>query len=162
MSITPFNFTVNLCAVEDIRTHLSRCDHQFSPRLSERVDICAYAEKIRDKAFTFEAWERENLVGLVAAYMNRAEGSCYITSVSVQAEFSGRGIAAKLIDACLEQADSASIATISLEVSEENRPAISLYEKFGFQITEKRDGALFMMCKRDHSAESSGKNEADL
>ena len=162
MMTNSLNFTVNASSAEDIRTHLTRCDHQFSPRLSERVDIGEYAKKIKDKAFTFDAWERDTLIGLVAAYMNSAERSCYITNVSVMEGFSGRGIAAKLLNACFEQAESSGISAFLLEVSGNNHPAIRLYEKFGFKVIEKSHGSLLMLCKRGHSEDVINNNEAEL
>jgi ribosomal protein S18 acetylase RimI-like enzyme len=148
MKLDSLDFKVNACTEKDIRSHLSGCNRQFSPPLSDRVDIGEYSKKLRLSAFTFEAWSDESLVGLVAAYVNKQEHSCFITNTSVLAEFSGRGVAARLLAACLEHAHAANIEKVSLEVSKDSHPAIRLYGKFGFQVVGQREGFLQMQCER--------------
>ena len=148
MNADSLDFKINACTEKDIRSHLSSCNHQFSPPLSDRVDIGEYSKKLRLNAFTFEAWNNESLVGIVAAYINTQDHSCFITNTSVLAEFFRRGVAARLLAACLEHARAADIETVSLKVSEDSYPAISLYRKFGFQVVEHREGFLTMRCKQ--------------
>jgi len=89
----------------DIAEHLSRCDANFVPPLSGRVDISAYARKIESQAIRFEAWSGSLLVGLVAAYCNDEENAiAYITSVSVLREWMSMGIAARLMGQCIRHA----------------------------------------------------------
>ena len=147
MNLDSLDFKVNASTERDIRSHLSSCDRQFIPPLSDRVDIGEYSKKLRLSAFTFEAWSDESLVGLVAAYINTPNHSCFITNTSVLPEFSGRGIAAKLLAACLKHAHTADAETASLEVSKDSHPAIRLYRKFGFQVTGQREG--FLKMRRD-------------
>ncbi len=146
MNADSLDFKVNACTEKDIRAHLSRCDRRFSPRLSDRVDIGEYSKKLRLNAVTFEAWNDESLVGMVAAYIDTRERSCFITNTSVLAEFSGRGVAARLLAACLERARAEHVETVSLEVSKDSHPAIRLYTKFGFQVVGHREGFLKMQC----------------
>ncbi len=117
----------------EIVGHLLRCDADFVPPLSGRVEIEGYSQKIASKATRFEAWSGDTLVGLVAAYCNDQEKCiAYITSVSVLKEWAGKGIAARLISQCIEHAKASGMRQISLEVAEDNMPAIKLYEKYGF------------------------------
>lgn len=70
---------------------------------------------------------------MVAAYCNDHEKRiAYITSVSVLKAWAGKGIAAKLMQRCIEHAKAAGMRQISLEVASDNAPAIKLYEKSGF------------------------------
>jgi ribosomal protein S18 acetylase RimI-like enzyme len=146
MNADSLDFKVNACTEKDIRAHLSGCDRRFSPRLSDRVDIGEYSRKLRLNAVTFEAWNDESLVGMVAAYIDTRERSCFITNTSVLAEFSGRGVAARLLAACLERARAEHVEMVSLEVSKDSHPAIRLYTKFGFQVVGHREGFLKMQC----------------
>ena len=144
MKAESLDFKVDACTEKDIRSHLSGCDRRFSPPLSDRVDIGEYSRKLRLNAITFEAWNGESLVGMVAAYLDVGERSCFITNTSVLAEFSGRGVAARLLAACLERARAEQVETVSLEVSKDSHPAIRLYTKFGFRIVGNREGLLKM------------------
>ena len=158
MNADSLDFKVNACTEKDIRSHLSGCDRRFSPPLSDRVDIGEYSKKLRLNAVTFEAWNGESMVGLVAAYIDTSERSCFITNTSVLAGFSRRGVAAKLLAACLERARAEQVEAVSLEVSQDSHPAIRLYTKFGFQVVGHRGDFLKMQCARLESrAASCGK-----
>jgi ribosomal protein S18 acetylase RimI-like enzyme len=130
-------FGLNKAFTAEIAEHLLRCDFDFVPPLSDRVAICDYAKKIASKATRFEAWSGDKLVGLVAAYCNDQEKCiAYITSVSVLREWTGNGIAARLLKQCIEYAAASGMRQISLEVASDNMPAIGLYEKSGFAMAK--------------------------
>lgn len=126
-------YLTNSASEAQIAEHLLCCDADFVPTLSERVEIRDYAQKIASKATRFEAWSNGTLVGLVAAYCNDPETRiAHITSVSVTMVWTGKGIAARLINQCVEHAKAAGMRQIGLEVAADNMPAIKLYEKSGF------------------------------
>ena len=136
---------MNKASAAQIEEHLSRCDADFVPPLSGRVEIKSYAEKIANKAIRFEAWLGGTLVGLVATYCNDQDKHiAYITSVSVLREWTSNGIAASLMGQCVEYAKSLGIQQISLEVGARNITAIKLYEKSGF-VTGKADAPFVTM-----------------
>ena len=155
MNAESLDFKVDACTEEDIRSHLSGCDARFSPPLSDRVDIGEYSRKLRLNAITFEAWSGESLVGMVAAYIDTRARSCFITNTSVSPEFSRRGVAAKLLAACLERARAEQVETVSLEVSQDSHPAIGLYTKFGFRVVGHRRGVLKMQCGQPGAQDAS-------
>lgn len=132
-------FLLNKASAAQIAEHLLRCDADFVPPLSGRVEINVYAEKISIKAMRFEAWLGGTLVGLVAAYCNDQDKHiAYITSVSVLKEWMGKGIAARLMNLCIEYAKTSAMRQISLEVASGNTPAIRMYEKNGFAAGKAR------------------------
>ena len=69
----PIAFRSSKATEAQIAEHLARCDADFVPPLSGRVEINDYAKKISIKAKRFEAWSGDILVGLVAAYCNHHE-----------------------------------------------------------------------------------------
>ena len=124
---------LNKASTAQIAEHLLRCDADFVPPLSGRVEINDYAQKITSKARRFEAWSGGALAGLVAAYYNNQEKRiAYITNVSVLKSWTGKGIAARLIGLCVENAKASGMRHVSLEVANDNARAIRLYEKSGF------------------------------
>lgn len=130
-------FQSGRASVEQVAEHLLRCDGDFVPPLSERVEIAEYANKIASKAMRFEAWSGDELVGLVAAYCNdREKCIAYITSVSVLREWQSKGIASNLVGHCIEYAKASGMRQISLEVAGNNVSAIRLYKKFGFVVSK--------------------------
>jgi ribosomal protein S18 acetylase RimI-like enzyme len=126
-------YRLNTASKGEIVEHLQACDAVFVPPLSGRVEIGGYAQKIANKATRFEAWSKGTLVGLVATYFNDGETFiAHITSVSVLKAWTGKGIAAELMQQCVEHANTLGMRQIGLEVASDNAPAIKLYEKKGF------------------------------
>lgn len=128
----------------DIERHLASTDTLFTPPLTERVDVRSYAAKIRERARTVEAWDDEELVGLVAAYFDSGARACFVTNVSVLSTYTGRGVATRLLGELMEMAKQEGIAAVTLEVSSQSVSALALYRKFDFQPVARRDGKLVM------------------
>lgn len=141
-------FRINDSTEAEIRDHLFLCDQHFVPPLSERTDIHHYAKKLREYALTCEAWQQRLLVGLVAAYLNPTEGSCYISNVSVLSNHAGQGLATRLVKTLLTHVLTLNITRASLEVSAQCQPALRLYQKLGFQVVANRGD----MCSMQRTA----------
>ncbi|MBM4144873.1 MAG: GNAT family N-acetyltransferase [Nitrospira sp.] len=141
----PVKYSLNKASEAAIIEHLRTCDADFVPLLSGRVEINDYAQKIASKATRFEAWSGDTLIGLVAAYCNNQENRiAYITSVSVLREWMGKGVATCLMRQCIENARASGMWQISLEVAEDNMPAIVLYKKSGF-VAGKENASFISM-----------------
>jgi ribosomal protein S18 acetylase RimI-like enzyme len=141
-------FDTGTCTEEDIRTHLLACDGQFQPRLSERVDIDAYARKLALHAVKLEAWNDTVLVGLVAAYVAAAGDSCYVTDVSVLPAFGRSGIARALLAKLIAHPACGGCSTILLEVSRRSVHAQRLYARLGFRLVEDRGDRVLLRYAR--------------
>jgi len=128
----PIQYRSKSASYEDILQHLWSCDKNHSPKLSDRLDITDYAKKIFEKSVTFEAWSENNLIGLVAAYLDN-EKMGFITNVSVSGAHMKKGIAKSIMRHCINDAIKENICSLSLEVSSKNNTAINLYEKIGFK-----------------------------
>lgn len=129
-----YNIKYNTKNVKEIRSHLERCDTMFVPKLSLRVDIGEYADKIVKNASTVELWETNKMVGLIATYFNDPNNEkSYITNVSLEKEIQGKGMAFKLMVDMLQKAKELKYTEISLNVDVNNINAVKLYQKFNFK-----------------------------
>lgn len=138
-------FCLNKASAAEIADLLLRCDNDFVPPLSGRVEIGSYAQKIAYKTARFEAWVDGALVGLVAAYCNDSEcRTAYITSVSVLQDWQGRGTASQLMQQCIANVTMLGFEHIELEVDSENVGAVRLYEKMSFVINRVNGRATIM------------------
>jgi ribosomal protein S18 acetylase RimI-like enzyme len=117
---------------DDVHAHLTRCDADFTPPLSARLDLGNYAAKLAERAARFEAWDGGRLVGLVAAYVTPGAPNAFISNVSVVPELRGNGVAAALVADCIDRARRSGAATITLEVATADEAAGRFYEKLGF------------------------------
>lgn len=144
---------MNQANAAEIADHLYRCDADFMPPLSDRVEIGSYARKIANKATRFEAWAGDDLVGLVAAYCNDSERRvAYITSVSVLRGWLGRGIASRLMERCICYVKGLRYESIALDVDQDNVAALRLYGKQGFAQSGRVDRTITMHLRIDKQA----------
>jgi ribosomal-protein-alanine N-acetyltransferase len=72
----------------------------------------------------------------IVAYFGLAivDDTADITTIAVRADFQGRGIGTKLMQGILDIAAKRNLRKIMLEVKPENLAAISLYQKFDFEV----------------------------
>lgn len=72
----------------------------------------------------------------IVAYFGLAivDDTADITTIAVRTDFQGRGIGRKLMQEILDIAASRNLRKIMLEVKPENLAAISLYQKFDFEV----------------------------
>jgi ribosomal protein S18 acetylase RimI-like enzyme len=124
----------NRASGAEILIHLARCDARFVPPLSDRVDLGPYARRLYEKAHRFEAWASGELIGLVAAYFNDEDGEAFISNVSVDEGFQGRGIASALLARAVANAGAAGLTRVHLHVGTGNFAARHLFEKLGFRV----------------------------
>ncbi len=138
-------YKINNASAEEIFKHLTFCKDQFVPPLNEYVDIKSYSMKIKSNALTFEAWQRDYLVGLLAAYFNDfTSKKAFITSLSVATQFQGLGIAKSLLLRCLEYSAEHDFRAIDLEVNKNNKKAIRFYMSNEFSIKAESPNSLIL------------------
>ena len=139
--------SANQASEAQILDHLARCDVEFDPPLSARVDLHHYAGKLRSRAYTVEAWNGDDLVGLVAAYVDPP--FAFVTNVSVLPQAASRGVASALLAQLVEHADRTGIRTIALEVAPDAAVARRVYAKCGFVDDGTREGRAVMRRTRE-------------
>lgn len=126
-------YKIKTASILEILAHLKECSDNFHPPLVERTNLEEYSRKLLEKSVTFEAWNEDILVGLLAVYFSQnADHSAFITNVSVLKKFMGMGIASELLGQCIQYAAGKKIMEIKLEVNRGSVHAIYLYGKFKF------------------------------
>ncbi|MEG1574577.1 MAG: GNAT family N-acetyltransferase [Bacteroidales bacterium] len=123
-------YKINKSSSSDINRHLEKVDPISN--ISRRVDISLYSKKIRENAITFEAWDNNILVGLIACYVNNQDTGAFITYVGVVKEYRQQGIAFTLLSNLISEAIVKMCGVIRLKVNIINNNAILLYKKSGF------------------------------
>lgn len=132
------NYEIDKSLESHVLTHLEKCKNTFIPPLDKTVGLINYSRKLCQFSTRFEAWHNDELVGLIAAYFNDEKfQKGFITNVSVLNSFQGMGIAQSLIKNCIYYAKKHNFLNIELEVNQMNIAAISLYEKYDFQVIEQ-------------------------
>jgi ribosomal protein S18 acetylase RimI-like enzyme len=143
-----FKIVSGRATVKDVQQHLERCSEDFKPPLQSYVNILEYSEKIINNAETFEVWHEHKLVALVAVYLNDTrKQNAYITNVSVEKKFQGKGIASILLDTIIDKAITLKFKFITLRVMLDNQRAIGLYSLKNFSVLRKVDDKFIEMKK---------------
>ena len=151
-------YKIQSASEENICQHLFACNHNFIPPLESVVNIKNYSAKIKDNGITVEAWSGSRLVGMIAVYLNDFESRMgYITNVSVMSDYSGQGIASRLLNNCIELVKERSFNSILLEVNEKNKSAVGLYVKFNFRKVSEPSKENFIKMKLDLSGNPNSK-----
>ena len=112
-----------------------------------------------------EGWMKPPDLGFVAVLENEPVGAAWIRlfppenrgygyvdpytpelTIAVKAKFQGRGIGKSLLSRLLHEAVKAGWKNISLSVTKENTPAVSLYQQAGFITVSENEEDLIMVC----------------
>lgn len=90
----------------------------------------------------YSSWVVSNTIGEVLAYalMSMAVGEAHVLNLCVAPEHQRQGLAHLLLDHLLKLARAANVTIILLEVRKSNKPAIRLYEQYGFERLGLRKG----------------------
>ena len=138
MNCSELNFKIKTASCGILIDHLIKCANCFNPPLYTYVEIKEYGKKIFDNAVTFEGWDDNELIGMIAAYYNNWEITIgYITNVSVLKSYKGFGIASKLLKHTIDYGRESCFYQIELEVNINNIDAFKLYEKHGFVVVKQ-------------------------
>jgi glycosyltransferase involved in cell wall biosynthesis/GNAT superfamily N-acetyltransferase len=116
--------------------HLQNVSSAFVHDLSNRVDVKEYSQKLFSLAEREEAWSGDNLIGLVAYYINYDTQKAFITNVSVDIRFQKQGVATKLLENAKCVAIEERMKLISLEAANDDE-LIAFYLHNGF-VEEKQ------------------------
>ena len=131
---TNIKYAIGQSNSDDILVHLKNVDKNFTPTLSSIINLSDFSKKIYDNATRFEAWHNKNLIGLISAYYNdNSLKKGFINHVAIDDSFKSKGISKILMKKCFNYGYKNDFKTISLEVAQNNKIAINLYENFGFK-----------------------------
>lgn len=115
-----------------------------------RIEVVSFGYEAFSKSFLLEMLSRfpeffivaekdNKIIGYLSAsiegYFNK---TCHLLSIAVLPEHRNKGIGSLLLKHLIDLVKIKHIQSIILEVKKDNKPAISVYEKFGFKIVGYR------------------------
>ncbi len=98
------------------------------------------------------ACEGKEVVGLASYTIEEAWDAVVLVLLSVLPDFQGRGAGWALLDAVRDSAAARSLGRVVVVTSNDDLPALALYQRYGFRITEVIAGLI----ARDHGREFPG------
>ena len=124
------SFRLCLDAISKERIHLDRLEAPTATEMKEQFDAGQRNGFIQDWALA-----SDRVVGFALIMPSQMFGLGHSAELAmgVHRDFRRRGIGRRLMDGVIEKAWQSGLERIELIVWSDNRPAIDLYEKLGFQ-----------------------------
>lgn len=145
--IREISYQLNKVKLEELYTYLSRRDQEFTPSLSSRMDVYAFAKKIYSFAHIYSA-HLDQILGVCAVYANDFDTKeAYITNMSIHPDYYGSGLAEKLMNFSLDNLRDLEFRSIKLEVAKNNQRAIEFYHKMNFTVTKESSANGYYMIR---------------
>ena len=107
----------------------SKFDEFWKPSILE-------AELQNPNSKYFVAIANNEIIGLAGIW--KAIDDIHITNIIVRKDLRKNGIGSKLLEKLIEESQNEHASSLTLEVNQNNIPAISLYKKYGFNILGTR------------------------
>ena len=125
---------------------IKKVDSDFTPALSDRIEIQDFANKLIHNAEFFCIVDDQDRVGaVVALYANDYENKyAYYPFVATLSSLRGRGLASSLMQESLDYLHELSGNIRCAGIHTNNRIACHLYEKMGFNIINNTDGRYYL------------------
>ena len=117
----------NLAAV-----HQLECTSQADPWSSQH-----FVDELESRVATIDLyWHGEQLAGFLCSWL--IAGELQIQNLATLPQMRRQGIAVKLLAHVIARSQEQGLTSVCLEVRVTNKPAITLYERFGFTIDGTR------------------------
>lgn len=125
---------------------IRKVDSDFSPPLSDRVDIQRFANKLINYAEFFCVLDDHDRIGcLVALYANDYNSKyAYYPLVATLPSLRGRGFASNLMQESLDYLNGLSGNIKCAGIHTNNQIACHLYEKSGFNVLNNVNGRYYL------------------
>jgi len=126
---------------------MNELDEDFSPKLSDSVDIDLYVEKLLLFSNFVCEFDRNRISALAAFYVNSSEkASAYLSYIGVTKGFRSSGVASRLLLLVESSSKSLGYSALRLEVYKTNSKAISFYCKNLYEV-ESESSSSFVFRK---------------
>jgi ribosomal protein S18 acetylase RimI-like enzyme len=132
--------TLGVSDLKDFRTirlsALEKSPKMFgSTYTAEVVKPLMFFEACLSSSTVFGVYHKNKIIGLATLTQEigaKFSHKAHLSSVFIEPEFQQKGIASKLLNTIIKYSKK-HVEQILLTVADDNKPAIHLYEKFGFQ-----------------------------
>jgi hypothetical protein len=112
---------------------LMTVDTEFEPALTDWLDLESYAQKMAQHAVCWLAFDREEVVGFAACYVNKAPLYSFWTMLAIRKEYRNRMIALYLEPMIIAFCHTFGSSGIKAEVDPRHSDLIKLHHHFGFR-----------------------------
>lgn len=129
-----------LSIMDSLLAFLEEINDDFTPKLSEKVCLKEYINKLRERANLIYKNKDNKIIGLVVLYCNDKQTNIgYVALCGVLKKWRGKGFARDLMKQAIKKSRAAGMKKIGIHSN--NPIAINLYKDLGFKIIKNDDRA---------------------
>ncbi len=136
-------FTIKELSILEISDFFKEHDNDYFEKLSDRVDIDDYSEKLLENSVQFTLWDNVNLIGLSPCYFNNVDEKIgYISSLTIKNGFRGKKLGSKMISQIKAYAQLRNFNSVVVKIHYANAISHNFYQKNDFIdfIEDKENG----------------------
>lgn len=125
--------------IQSIKELIKTYDSEFTPTLSERVDINDYVDKIFRLGEIYKYHDEDEIKGIMMIYMNdHVNLASFLSLILVTKKFrnTSANIGKSLIHKWIKLAQDRNFKLLEFEVASNKKGLINWYESFGFNTYE--------------------------
>ena len=142
--VLSMKITINRYSHDQAANLLKEMSPQFSPALSDSLELDSYADKLANNALFLTCSDEDGVNGCIVFYPNNTTSIMYVPLVWVGTHYRGIGIARRMFEILIEYGKQKGFSYIDLEVLKDNIPANNLYESLGFSKLQDRSEKYLM------------------
>jgi len=123
---------------DEITTFLKLNDNDFFEKLSDRVDIDEYSQRLYEKSLHFTLYDGDKLIGFSPCYFNnKLQGIGYISSLAIRDGYRRLGLGTYMLNKIKAYAQKNSFTIIHVTIHIDNQISRTFYKKNGFEISQQ-------------------------
>ena len=130
-------FEVGKYDVEKLKEFVILTDDYFMPKMSARVNLSDYCDKLQSKAYIVEATDGDILAGIGAYYFNMSPEYSYGSYVCALKEYQDEMCGVDLINNMISHSEKMGSKGFKCEIRKSNKPLVKFYKALGFVIDEE-------------------------
>lgn len=113
-------------------------DNDYFEKLSDRIDIDEYSQKIYENAIHFVVYMDDILIGFSPCYFNNLEEkNAYISSLTIRDGYRRSKLGSRLLEEIKRYANDKGFTHLVVSVHCDNDGSINFYKKNNFTISHK-------------------------
>lgn len=135
--IKNINFHLKKLSIEEIETYLRLNDNHFFRKLSDRLDIRKYSEKLHENALHFTLYDGDQLVGFSPCYFNdETVKVAYISALIIKHDYRGLVLTQQLLEHIKAYAEQNNFNSLYVKIHCDNKKSVQFYKDNAFNKFE--------------------------